>query len=357
MFSPQLLLTGLLGMPDALSKTVPIWCCVLNRSLFPETPECHDLSVPSNVVSDSEKSQIEARMPEFLESFKLLDIDIASLRRKLRKPLQPVWSTQDGTAAVPADMGSDRAHHLVVCCTSSRRVEGTEMSGAGYIQGAGDDTENWALGLTAPLFWLHAKTLLSTAEGDLPELIASLTASADKEESEQNKIRQLTPHISVCRLPINRAAVSPNTCVVSAPLIVTDESSWVKSKTELEVGVGKNKFANRNLRAALPAICDFVLRFFHDSQHSVGDDDGKASGSVLIGCESGRDLSVGVALAVDCWCFLDNGELRPRDGEAVTFTKNSIRVRLGRIMTAMPDANPNRATLQSVNSFLMDWQR
>ena len=42
---------------------------------------------------------------------------------------------------------------------------------------------------------------------------------------------------------------------------------------------------------------------------------------------------------------------RPED-----LNKDIIRVRMGRIATAVPEANPSRATLQSVNSFLMDWR-
>jgi len=327
-----------------------MWCCVLNRALFPDNPALHGLRVPPNVVSDSEKSQMEAKIPEFLESFRLLDIDVASLRAQLGKALRPVWRTPDNAFLEPAspDLAS---FHSVVCCTSSSKVVGTDMSEAGYIQGAGDDTENWALGLTAPIFWAHIDKLLCTSEAGLPELIASLVASADAEQSREGDIRQLTPYISVCPLPISQKALSPNMCFISTIPAITEESSWVKSKSELVVGVGRHKLASRNLRQALPVICDFVFQFL-DSKRT--DLEGKTH--VLIGCESGRDLSVGVALAADCWCFLDSGELRPK-GEAVAFTKNSIRLRLGRIMTAMPEANPNRATLQSVNSFLMDWRK
>lgn len=339
-------------MPDALSKTVPVWCCVLNRALFPDSPDCHDLHVPPNVVSESEKSQMEARIPEFLESFKLLDIDLASLRARLRKPLRPIWTTPDDHPALERADQCAESFHRVVCCTSSRRVAGTEMSEGGYIQGAGDDTENWALGLTAPLFWKHADELMSTAEADLPGLIASLTASAGNGESNEGDIRQLTPYISVCPLPISDKTMSPNTCFVSIISAATEESSWAKSKSELEVGVGKHKLASRNLRRALPVVCDFVSQFLDPERPGGADEKAR----ILVGCESGTDLSVGVALALDCWCFRDSGEVRPR-GETVTFTKNSIRVRLGRIMTAMPEANPSRATLQSVNSFLMDWRR
>lgn len=154
-------------MPDALSKTVPIWCCVLNTALFPELAAagsrddgtslsskaeqeegeeregCHEVYVPPNVVSDSERVQIQARIPEHVRAFKALGLDLPALKRSLRKPLRPVWVTQDSQLVSVDEVFED--YHPVICCTSSRRVVGAEMSQGGYIQGAGDDTENWAL--------------------------------------------------------------------------------------------------------------------------------------------------------------------------------------------------------------------
>jgi tRNA A64-2'-O-ribosylphosphate transferase len=84
--------------------------------------------------------------------------------------------------------------------------------------------------------------------------------------------------------------------------------------------------------------------------------DSPSEKKVVVLCETGKDLSVGVALAVYCWCFDDAGNVRQDDKE-VSFNKAAIRVRLGHIVTALPEANPSRATLQSVNSFLMDWRK
>ena len=53
-------------MPDALSKTVPIWCAVMNRLLFEELPDSHRLQTPEDVVSASEHTQIEARIDGFV---------------------------------------------------------------------------------------------------------------------------------------------------------------------------------------------------------------------------------------------------------------------------------------------------
>ena len=58
-------------MPDALSKTVPIWCAVMNRLLFPERVEWHGFYTPEDVVGASEHSQIEARLSRFVEDFKV----------------------------------------------------------------------------------------------------------------------------------------------------------------------------------------------------------------------------------------------------------------------------------------------
>ena len=53
--------------PDALSKTIPIWCCIMNRLLFPDaTEEFKWPRLPSeNVVSREESQEIMRRVPLF----------------------------------------------------------------------------------------------------------------------------------------------------------------------------------------------------------------------------------------------------------------------------------------------------
>lgn len=53
-------------MPDALSKTVPIWCTVINRLVFDELLGAHELQVPVDVVGASEYAQIRAQIDRFL---------------------------------------------------------------------------------------------------------------------------------------------------------------------------------------------------------------------------------------------------------------------------------------------------
>ena len=58
-------------MPDALSKTLPIWCTVINRLLFEEHDECSALRTPRGVVGSSEHAQIEARIDGLVEAAKV----------------------------------------------------------------------------------------------------------------------------------------------------------------------------------------------------------------------------------------------------------------------------------------------
>ena len=58
-------------MPDALSKTIPIWCAVINRLLFEEGHEIHTLSTPNNVVSASEHVHMQALLDGFVNDVKV----------------------------------------------------------------------------------------------------------------------------------------------------------------------------------------------------------------------------------------------------------------------------------------------
>ncbi|KAI0525537.1 initiator tRNA phosphoribosyl transferase [Xylaria bambusicola] len=333
-------------MPDALSKTVPIWCCVLNRVLFPAAEERHQLYTPPNVVSRSEHSQAEARILEHVAALKALSIDITAMRQHIQKPLRPMWVTQESQLIPTSHIFDD--FHPVICCTSSRRVPGGEMSEGGYIQGAGDDTENWALGLTAPLFWNNAAILLATPESGLPDLVRSLTANQSVDPAVNTPI-QVAPHLFVSRLPLP-GRVSP-CCTITFLPKTTDQSSWIKGPALMEVGIGKQKLASRHLRVALAGICDFVDAYL--KRETGGSVPASAQKQILVACETGKDLSIGVVLALVCRFFDDEGRYKPWTPNSSGANKSMIKTKLGRIMLAFPEANPSRTTLQSVNSYLM----
>ncbi|OAA61117.1 tRNA a64-2 -o-ribosylphosphate transferase [Niveomyces insectorum RCEF 264] len=395
-------------MPDALSKTVPLWCCVLNRVLFGgETDDSgkgkpwhdedddedddgddgegtggpvHRLYTPPGVVSASEHSQMLGPPPAWRH------------RHWPRgKPLRPVWVTPDAPWPVVADDLAGR-FSVVICCTASRvpgrsSTQGRDSDGDDdydYIQGAADDTENWAHGLTPALFWQHCAALLATPEAELPDRIASLvqqeknTAAAPGNSADHPPFRatQITPYLAAGQWmgplppPSSTDADSDDDGVCQIVFVrrTTLPDTWVRSPTRLEVGLGKqDKVAGRSLRYALPKICTFVAAYLrgddanNDNNNDNDDDDNNNNNNkrVRVLCETGRDIAVGTALALLCFCFDEAGLPPPTTGSLHTppsFSKDTIRVRLGRIMAAMPHANPSRATLQSVNSFLMDYR-
>ncbi|KAF4950375.1 hypothetical protein FSARC_13209 [Fusarium sarcochroum] len=329
-------------MPDALSSTIPIWCTVLNLTLLPSDPSSANLYLPAHLPATTH-SQISALIPGFVASLKALNLNLPTC---LTKPLRPFWVTPDSSLPSAEETASIFDHFRpVICCTASRRVIGSEMDEGGYIQGAADDTETWAHDLTAPLFWENIDELLETSEAELPDLISRLVNEHATSKKDEGPRIQLTPHISVCALPLPAA---PTECRIAITQDTTPKDSWTQSKTYMQAGLGKNKIASRNLRTSLPEICDFAANYLA----SITEPDQQ---QIIVACESGRDLSVGVTLAISCYLFDDEGRVRDPTAN-VSFTKTLIKSRLGSIMTAYPGANPSRATLQSVNSFLMDWR-
>jgi tRNA A64-2'-O-ribosylphosphate transferase len=336
-------------MPDALSKTIPIWCSVINRFLFQDRPEWHQLYAPPQVVSDTEQAQISARLPSFVTSLQALSLSKDNFKALVSKPLRPIWITPDSSLSETDRIFED--FHPVICCTVSRRITGGEVSGENYIQGAGDDTENWAHGLTPSIFWSNQEALLSTPEYDLPDLIETLLQrNTESQAGHSASLRCLKPtsclFVSLLSA-IEASEIDANTRLITLLPKVTQESTWTTSKTRLDVGLGPHKLGSRNLRLALPAIIDFASSIFYQEGQLHGER------HIIVACETGKDLSIAVVLALLCLFFNDEGELLPERRDSSVINKAFIRHRLGWISTSMPDANPNRASLQSVNSFLM----
>jgi len=85
------------SMPDALSKTVPIWCCVMNRAIFGEEKKQEmGLFTPPQAVSKSEHAQMEKRIDGFVRQFLVrhrisLHHVIATAHKKTRKLANPIF--------------------------------------------------------------------------------------------------------------------------------------------------------------------------------------------------------------------------------------------------------------------------
>lgn len=328
-------------MPDALSKTVPIWCTVFNRLLFPELREAHKLNTPPKTVSASEHSQIEERLDGFVQQLKNLDIDISGLQSRVTKPLRPIWITRDSLLPDGPPCFSD--FYPVVLVTASRRVSGVEMSEGGYIQGAGDDSEGWSCGLTASMFWQNHRELLETSESRLRSLISELVEiGAGTETSQRWAVIQPTSWLMLgTTRSLHKFDLAEGTLVVDCAEESDKIMAAMLQSKYLHLKCRPKKLGSRDLRKELPKILRLVPAASNIRQ-------------VYICCLDGKDISVGVALAILCLFSDSSGSFRGADDNQAKphITKQFIQHRLSWIMTSFPGASPSRATLQSINDFL-----
>ncbi|PIA64660.1 hypothetical protein AQUCO_00100251v1 [Aquilegia coerulea] len=182
--------------PDSMSKTIPIWTCVLNRAIanykkkmqidgvekeFMDSDIVNCDSHNSNKVSDdwdcslhlplwvskSEMQSIEDRLDDWTKELEMSGADIASLASSLQKPLRPLWISQKSVIwlnEVPDYDSWDFTPIILVTASDSVGIVQQRASAEfswHYISGAGDDEESWARGLTPTLFWKHSYDLIN----------------------------------------------------------------------------------------------------------------------------------------------------------------------------------------------------
>ncbi len=167
--------------PDALSKTVPIWCAVLNTAVALYRVDAGvgegdgpGLELPP-WVPQAEMSQIEARIDAW--AMQLLDAGIdefETLAKNMTAPLACVWA-HPSHATLPEVCKLRQGRTVVVLASASvhdsraRRTLVLEDGRDGqdetllpfdYVAGAADDEESWAMGLTPALMWANYRDIL-----------------------------------------------------------------------------------------------------------------------------------------------------------------------------------------------------
>lgn len=186
--------------PDAFSRTIPIWASVVNRAVFryralkqgQEKPKLDDIPeewrrlVMPEWIPDSEKRQVAPKLEEFCDLLLYSDAmrpTLEDLASQVTKPLQCFWmcpsshpsACENGShIAEKLDLPCEERHWIVLLCPSDEQelVQDTHIW---YIQGAADDEETWAQGLTASLFWKHRDSLMEQ-EDELAEKILQVVS-------------------------------------------------------------------------------------------------------------------------------------------------------------------------------------
>ncbi|KAG8838102.1 hypothetical protein FRB91_007786, partial [Serendipita sp. 411] len=207
------------SIPDALSKTIPLWCAVINGAQaqrrnrnriaittgIPEREALYNedaweeyrkrIFIPPDVISESERAQMEERLPELVNKF--LASSFFSHMPDLQWPLRPLWITPqssnipslnhsssrvDQSTTPLANAQMNQSFYPVICISASKtgttdtdqtRVEHLDYN---YVQGSGDDHESWSIGLTPDLFWTYHDQLLTCEKEKLEDLVKQIVA-------------------------------------------------------------------------------------------------------------------------------------------------------------------------------------
>ncbi|KAJ7503115.1 initiator tRNA phosphoribosyl transferase [Mycena galericulata] len=334
-------------IPDALSKTVPIWCAVVNRAVLQVFPEKNawdtNLYTPPGAVSSQEHAQIEQRLDAWASALANSSYHLPNLP----VPLRPMWITP-ASSSFPVLPTKDRTFVPIICVSASRQVhEGVERrsSGFAYVQGSGDDHELWGMGLTPDMFWGNRAAILDASRAHLPALIASIVAANAAVHARRlaTPIEKVHGRVSVCAnsdLPLNskdwEQGIGYVVVGAGSPLKFCDTSSILRIET-WEGKKGQIQF----LQDVLPRSTEFIRSHLLAGRH------------ICVSCDTGTDMSVGIALVALQKFFDDTGEVVVNGEQAGNATKLGIRTRLEWIITSRPEANPSRTTLKRVNEFLL----
>ncbi|KAJ7650563.1 initiator tRNA phosphoribosyl transferase [Roridomyces roridus] len=334
-------------IPDALSKTVPIWCAVINRAVKEVYPQGKDewdtnLYTPPAAVSNQEHDQIDRRLDGWASALANSSYDLPNLPF----PLRPIWITP--TSSSFPSLAKDRTFLPIICLSASKQVQdGVERRSGGYayVQGSGDDHELWGMGLTPDIFWQHRATLLDAERAELPTLVESLVAAnaetriARSAITPINKVRGLVlvcANSDLCEMPEPDVAH----IIVGVHLPPLDYSG--PNVLKIQTWEGK-KGQFQLLQDVLPRSMEFIQSHLTTENKRI-----------CVSCDSGTDTSIGIAVAALAKFFNDAGDLVLQgDNGVLLVNKNAIRMRLEWIINSRPLANPSRTTLKRVNEYLL----
>ncbi|KAL3623697.1 hypothetical protein CASFOL_032513 [Castilleja foliolosa] len=393
--------------PDSMSKTIPIWTCVLNRAIYsyrervgcnysPENESATDnleqlssgwdcsLHLPL-WVSQTEKAMIEKRLEGWTNDLEASGADIASLALTLRKPLRPLWISQKTVIwlnEVPEYDSWDFTPIILVSTSSSNGIyqhRTTSEFSWNYIAGAGDDEESWARGLSPHLFWKNAHDIISSGPDLCNQKVANIV---EKDRVGRAQRGENALQVSVKAL---KSLGSKSKFLIREPLVLDNESGAEGEKTNGDHGisflgsttiaVSKSQLAIQVPRAYCILNCDkesmsasldnpemylhlpivdskfdrFSLLRNLPSALNFAKSHLRKGKTLLICCSSGEDISICVSLAI-LTSFYDEAGLFD-EGKSFSkkqITKSDLRRRLVFICKYAVNARPSRGNVKQV---------
>ncbi|GJN92240.1 hypothetical protein Rhopal_005270-T1 [Rhodotorula paludigena] len=344
--------------PDALSKTIPLWCATLNRArvlLLPPAPDNSSVTAEEwqrqgclytspQAVGRSEHAQIEEKIEVWAQDLASSAYDLSALKA-LDRPLRPFFVSPASTLT-PSPASSFPTCYAVICASASKLAEeadGLERAlGFTYVQGSGDDHEAWSKGLTPPVFWQHADEILGASreeiDGVIEQILATSSLAALNIADPASSSTPSSTQIRSTNLYLRFAASSADSAADDTTLInvgaskappPTDSNPLPTSLSAKPGKAGYNSFFS-------PAYLEPALELATDKLRQGS----KVCVSVLAGEAQSEANDLGVAVAL-----------------ILLVSKDRIRTRLQWVLEAFPTVNPSRAVLNRVNEFAMSKRR
>ncbi|KAJ8331287.1 tRNA A64-2'-O-ribosylphosphate transferase [Batrachochytrium dendrobatidis] len=379
--------------PDSLAKTVPLWCAVINRAT-----QLYRLSVDtdgnqtnsSNLVWDtklhcpSNVSQSEhAQMSELIDIFaqKLLTscADLTLIYKQLLKPLRPLWITPVTRMFLGCHQGeqlwneikTDLDFYPVICVSASMDPLHMKTSDVPifplktdfvYIQGAADDSEMWAPGLTSSLFWeyINSHELLQSTPQQCHHDIHQLISQSQSDQIQSSMHYSLKKGSAFDWIGDTGIAIGsfhaadPSSCWNEFDVIINcgarefPENTIYKNaeqgKLYVYLDIPEGKKGQNKLFDCIPAAIQCVQGKFMSQGRRI-----------LVHCMQGRDRSVGICLALLVE-YMDANWIMSPTGKSCRgqLDKDTIRNRLLYIQRFRMVASPSRATLKKINLYFLE---
>lgn len=362
-------------IPDALSKTVPIWCAVLNQILHEDSPLEECLFVPPGTVSTIEYEIIKQKLPGLLQKVQDLGIISKEMLKSFfgEKFLRPIWvypgcsilsSSYDPFTGKDLQVTWNTESDIIplILTTVSYQVQdGVDVrEDFTYVQGAADDHELWSNGLTPEIFWENIdvfqdamKTNEELIETSSRILEAKSLANRSQTGAIFDQIDKITNAITMGQikdnLRLNKDMIESLKNEYSSVYILSNNIDFLaEDKINLIHHYrlqSNSKKSSRELRAFLPEICASISCLLKDQ---------KTMKPIMICCNSGKDMSVAVVLCILCMNYNFNWRVISDEEELQPISKNLIRKHLNKLIDHLEgrNINPPRTTLTSVTDYL-----
>eukprot|EP00741_Cyanophora_paradoxa_P016906 tig00020943_g16327.t1 len=414
--------------PDSLRATVPVWAAAVNRVVGrlrraagrEEGPWDDALHLPP-WVPPSEADELSRRIDGWADALQGTRVDFSRAAEGLRKPLRCIWVAPDAGSDFSGRGPDPEALECTpVVCVSASRVLGDSRArmassyqypsppisrptqypllqvtpegyGFTYVQGAGDDEENWSLGLTAPLFWRRRNELLSDGPAGCEERTAQVLTREAAEPSWSGAAHPpagpsasasaasrlcaigstglvLAPAAAAAALASDPPALSSFAGVVNLgafPHPLYPHTPHPDPGPEEGVGTPPgslpalsgdqiylplphdDKKDRHSLENALPALIDFAWRRL-----------ARGGRLILFSPDEGAAVCSAAALLLACFDFeyspLPYGGLESLYARIpIPGGKAEVRRRLVHVSSFLPEANPPKALALQVNRFFL----